>query len=421
MLFRSGATGAVGAAPGRALLHEVPPAQLGHPGVPAAAEVHATGAALTGPAAAPLEALMRERAAADLLAFVSLAQRPVSTPADPGGSTTFTAVLETLTYGVTGDTAVRNFLAVREASGSTFLPGTAWTTLKTDIESAVPGLDLDSVIDSATFDDDALAAALDRAILKTRDGAAQFAMAIVAAIGRAEDFIYMETPALDALPAGSGAGAIDLIGAISARLAERPGLTVLLCVPQKFLPGQPKKLESIREAGVRAALKVLQDLAPENIVLFTPTSGPNRPLHMASTTAIVDDAWFASGSTHLWRRGLTFDSSLAVALFDENVARGRPLAIRNARRQLIADRLAIAVELVSEDVAQLRTSIARLNAAGGLQRVQPNAYPAAADTTSVADLEIWNPDGRPGGTSEWYLFLGALSGNAASEVSNAVR
>lgn len=416
-----GATGAVGAAPGRASLHEALPAQLGHPGVPAAAEVHATGASLAGPAAAPLAALMRERAASDLLAFVSLAQRPVITPADPGGSTTFAAVLETLTHGVTGDAALRTFLAVRKASGSDFLPGSAWSTLKNDIESAVPGLDLDSVIDSATFDDDALAAALDRAILKTRDGAAQFATAVAAAIGRAEDFVYLETPALDALSAGNGAGAIDLVAALKARLAERPGMTVLLCVPQKFLPGQPKKLESIRERGVCAALKGLQDLAPDNVVLFTPTAGPGRPLHMASTTAIVDDAWFASGSTHLWRRGLTFDSSLAVALFDENVAQGRPLAVRNARRQLIADRLAIAVELVSDDAAQLRASIARLNAAGGLQRVQPNTYPAAADTTSAADLEIWNPDGRPGGTSDWYLFLGTLSGKAASEVSSAVR
>lgn len=413
----AGGSGAIGAAPGRASLHEALPGQLGHPGVPAGAEVHATGAALAGPASAPLAALMRERAAADLAGFVALAQRPVTTPADPGGTTSFAAVLETLTHGVTGDAQLRAFLAL----GSSFTPGAAWTTLKNNIESAVPTVDFDSMIDSASFDDDALAAALDQVILKTRDGAAQAARSLAAAIGRAEDFVYVETPALDPLTAGSGDALIDLVSALTARLAQRSALAVVLCVPQKFLPQQPRKLEAVRSAGVRAALKALLDAAPGNVVLFTPTAGPGRPLHMASTTVVVDDVWLLSGSTHLWRRGLSFDSSLAVALFDENVARGRPAALRQARRQLIADRLGVDVSLIGDDMAQLRATIHRLNLAGGLQRVQPNVYPAAADTTSTTDLQIWNPDGRPGGTSDWLLLLGGLTGTSADEVNNAIR
>jgi len=410
-------SGAIGAAPGRASLHEVLPAQLGHPGVPAAAEVHATGAALAGPAAAPLAALMRERAAADLAGFVALAQRPVGTPADPGGTSSFAAVLETLTHGVCGDAQLRAFVALT----SGFTPGSVWTTLKNNIESTVPTVDFDPLIDSATFDDDALAAAIDRVILKTRDGAAQAARALAAAIGRAEDFVYVETPALDPLTAGSGDALIDLVGAMTARLAARPALAIVLCVPQKFLPGQPRKLEAVRSAGVRAALKALLDAARANVVLFTPAAGPGRPLHMASTTVVVDDVWLLTGSTHLWRRGLSFDSSLAVALFDEATERGRPAALRQARRQLIADRLGVDVSLIGDDMAQLRATIGRLNAAGGLQRVQPNVYPAALDSTAPSDQEVWNPDGRPGGTSDWLLFLGALSGNAADDVNNAIR
>lgn len=413
----AGGSGTVAAAPGLAVLHEALPGQLGHPGVPAAAEVHATGVALAGPAAAPLAALMRERAAADLAGFVAQAQRPAVTPADTGGTTAFAAVLETLTHGVTGDAQLRAFVAL----SSGFTPGSAWTTLKNDIENAVPTIDFDPMIDTATFDDDALAAALDQVILKTRDGAAQAARALAAAIGRAEDFVYVETPALDPLTAGSGDALIDLVGALRTRLAARPALAVLLCVPQKFLPNQPRKLEAVRTAGVRAALKSLLDAAPDNVVLFTPTAGPGRPLHMASTTVVVDDVWLLSGSTHLWRRGLSFDSSLAVALFDENVVRGRPLALRQTRRQLIADRLGVDILLIGDDMAQLRATIHRLNLAGGLQRVQPNVYPAAADTTSPTDLQIWNPDGRPGGTSDWLLLLGALTGTAADEVNNAIR
>jgi hypothetical protein len=113
--------------------------------------------------------------------------------------------------------------------------------------------------------------------------------------------------------------------------------------------------------------------------------------------------------------------SLAVTLFDENTAPGRPAALRQARRQLIADRVGLDVSLVGDDMAQLRETLHRLNLAGGLQRVQPNVYTAAADSTSPADLQIWSPDGRPGGSSDWLLLLGRLTGTLADEVNSAVR
>ena len=410
----AGGTGIVGATPGRAVSHEAIPSQLGHPGVPATAEIHGTGAAVAGPLAGSLAALVRERQATTIGGFVGVAQRPVNTPADPGGTTAFGAVLETIAHGVTGDAAVRTFLVAVPA----WAPGQAWLDLKQSIETAT-GANLDPFIDTATFDDDALAAAVDRAIARTRDGAAQAAVALKAAIARAEDLVYLETPAIDSLTAANDD--IDLVGALTARLAERPGLAVVLCVPERLLPGQPKKLEAVRKAGVGAALKALLDAAPGQVVRFTPTAGSGRPLHMASTTVIVDDAILVTGSTHLWRRGLTFDSSLAVALFDEAVAAARPAAVRAARRQLIGDRLAIAPSLVPDDPRHLVASLERLNAAGGLMRVAPNAYPAADDPTTDGDLEVWNPDGSKDGTSDWYLFLGGLGATVHDEVGNAAR
>jgi hypothetical protein len=417
----AGGTGVVGATPGRAASHEAVPAQLGHAGVPASAEIHGTGVQIAGPLAGALAMPMRERAASNLGDFVTRAQLPVNTPADPGGTSTFGAVLETLTHGVSGDLAVRAYLAAAEAAGG-FQPGQGWVNLKNAIESAT-GIDLDPLIDSGSFDDDTLAAAIDRVILKTRDGAAQAATALQAAIARAEDFVYLETPAIDALAASAaaGVGAIDLVGAITARVAQRPGLVVLLCVPQKFLPGTPKKLDLVRAGGIGAALKALLDAAPGNVVLFTPTAGSGRALHMASTTVIVDDAIFVTGTAHLWRRGLTFDSSLAVALFDEALARARPAAVRAARRQLIGDRLAIVPQLVPDDPRQLLESIVRLNEAGGLMRVATNVYAAQPDTFSDADRQAWNPDGRPGGTSDWYLYFVALGADVAAEIDNAAR
>lgn len=408
-------TGFVGATPGRAGDHENPPAQRAHPGLPAAAEIHGGGVDLAGPAIGPLSALLTERAATTLDDFVTEAQRPVAAIPDPGGTTSFAAVLETLSFGVAGDAALRAFVAATPA----FLPGQSWLDVKNAIESAT-GRDLDPLIDTATFDDEALAGALDRVILKTRDGAFQAATALQAAIARAEDFVYVETPAIDPLAAGAG-DAIDLVGAIVGRWAERPALKVLLCVPERYLPGQPAKLDAIRRAGVAAAHKALRDANAANVELFTPIAGTGRRLHMASTTVIVDDVWLMSGSTHLWRRGLSFDASLAVALFDENVAGGRPSAVRAARRQLFVERLGLAAGLAPDDPADMLEAVRRLNAAGGLQRVAPEAYPAAEDTTSAADRDVWNPDGRPGGVSDWFLFLAGLGADALDEVNDAIR
>ena len=410
----AGGTGVVAATPGRAASHEAVPAQLGHAGVPASAEIHGTGVSIAGPLVGDLVVSLRERQATGLLSFITIAQRPVNAPVDPGGTSTFGAVLETSAHGGPGDGLVRAFLTAFPA----WTPGQSWMSLKTSLESGT-GLDIDPVLDTTNRDDVALAAAVDRVLAKTRDGAAQAATAILAAIGRAEDLVYLETPAIDALTAGSGT--IDLVGALAARLAERPGLTVILCVPEKLLPGQPKKLEAVRKAGVGGALKALRDAAPGNVILFTPTAGVERPLHAASTTVIVDDTFFVTGSTHLWRRGLTFDTSLAVAFTDEALADARPAAVRGARRQLIGDRLAIAPNLVPDDPRHLRASLERLVAAGGLLRIAPNAYAAAADTTTPTDLEIWNPDGTRDGTPDWIDLLGNLVGNALDEINNAAR
>ena len=94
--------------------------------------------------------------------------------------------------------------------------------------------------------------------------------------------------------------------------------------------------------------------------------------------------------------------------------------MRAARRQLIGDRLAIAPTLVPDDPRQLRAALARLNALGGLMRTA-NVYVAAADRRSSGDLPRWNPDGRPGGTSDWYLFFGGLAATSGDDSNNAIR
>ncbi|MCP4504969.1 MAG: hypothetical protein GY826_01055, partial [Fuerstiella sp.] len=411
----AGAQGMIGSVPGRDRYHEAVPAQLGHPGMPAAEEIHGSAASLSGPIIPRLQALMRERIATDINECVSTAQAPLATIADPGGTTAWASILETLTHGISGDVSVRSFVAAT----SSFLPGQAWTDIKNAIELAT-GIDLDASIDSATLDDDTLATAMDQLILKTRDGARQFYTALTAAINRAEDFIYIETPAIDALSTGDS-DEVDLIELLTTRLQNQAGLKLMLCVPEKYLPGQPSKLEEIRQSTIGAALKALKDSAADNVELFTPTAGPDRRLHMASTTVIVDDAVALTGTTHLWRRGLTFDASLSVALFDENVLDGRPAAINNARRQLLADRLGVDITLIANDFNDCFFAIQAHNNNGGLLRVEPDAYTAKDDATSPADLDIWNPDGTTAGISDWFLFLAGLGTDVEAEINNAIR
>lgn len=403
----------IGAMPGRASNHEAPPPQSAHAGVPAHSEIHGPGISLAGPATGQIGPLLQERRVTDMADFISNVGMPVPPIADPGGTSTWAAVLETTSHGMVGDATIRAFLAA-----ASFLPGQSFVNIKNQIETAT-GIDLDTLIDTSTFNDDALAAAFDRMIIKTRDGARAFADSILSAVNRAEDFIYIETPAID--PHAAQGGALDLLDAISSRWTQRPGLIVLLCVPEKFLPDQTAKIEEIRKSGISAALKTLQDAGGDRIVLFSPIAGPGRPYHMASTTVVVDDALLLTGSTHLWRRGLTFDSSLAVGLFDENVTNGRPTAVRAARLQLLANALGLPLGLLPDDPQDCLSAITAMNSGGGLGRVKPGVYPAKDDPTSDADLSTWNPDGRPGVVSDWLLFFAALTGGAAVEFNNAIR
>ena len=188
---RTGNTAVVGATPGRAENHEAPPPQLAHPGVPASAEIHGPGVALAGPASDQIVALIEERRATDLITFIGNVGAPVIPTPPPAVASPWTAALETTTHGVVGDGMVRSLIA-----SSSFVPGQSWLQIKNQLNT-LPGVDIDTLIDTSTFDDDALATAVDRMILKTRDGVKNFADAILAAVGRAEDFIYVETPAID--------------------------------------------------------------------------------------------------------------------------------------------------------------------------------------------------------------------------------
>ena len=66
--------------------------------------------------------------------------------------------------------------------------------------------------------------------------------------------------------------------------------------------------------------------------------------------AIVDDAYALTGTTHLWRRGLSFDSPFAATVFDEALTPGRPADLVGFRRRLLDSRAQITSQHGCRDV-----------------------------------------------------------------------
>ena len=129
---------------------------------------------------------------------------------------------------------------------------------------------------------------------------------------------------------------------------------------------------------------------------------------------IVDDAFALTGTTHLWRRGLSWDSSLAASVFDERLTDGRPQDVRAFRLQLLADRLGIAMARVPDDPAELVKAIRELDMRG-TKRFSATPITRPSPTPQNADVNIWNPDG-----SQTTLSLSSIAARFASAVALTV-
>lgn len=408
----TGNQGVIGAVMARDLWHESPPAALGHPGVNAAPEIHGEGLGVAGPAANQLRLLMRERSPADIVEFVTDMGTPLPSITPPTTAGPWTAFLETAAKGTHGDLLI-SLIPDGVTPGAVWdNPDTANQGIKQRIDAVLGGLPggqtVDGLIDSATFDDDVASAAFDRLLDKNRTGVRDFARAAMAAIGRAEDLIWLQTPALD-IEAWTGTeGDIRFVQAMTDRLAANPALRVVLVLPQKHLPGRNIRLEAIRKSALGAALDALQTAAEDRVAWVVPAGGPDRAFHMSSTTLVVDDAVLFSGAAHGWRRGLTYDSALTGAVFDERLAFGRPQEVVVARRILAGALLGVQANLVPDNAAELVLALKAQNIGGGFGRANPSAYTPETDPTPGPDREVWNP-----ASSDAFNLAAAIAALAA--------
>ncbi len=389
--------------------HELLPHQSGHPGAPADDERHGTGARLRGPAVVSLAEILRERMSGSTPDLIASASTPLASPAAPSVPGSWAAVLRTVGFGVEAEpglTAALNAVGV----GAYPFDGPL-TAIRDWLDTA--GVPVPASISGPV---DSVERAVNRRMLGAARGYREAATALVSAVSAAQDFIYIETPAFDHLALGSDDEELSVWSALSDRLTDNEVLRVLICVPIDLAPGAPTKLQKVRDAQVLEALATLTSEQRSRVCLFTAVTGPGRSLLIDATTVVVDDAWAMTGGTHLWRRGLGYDGSLAVSVFDERLNDGRPAEIVALRRGLVAGRLGIPVSMLPEDPDDLLDAVARLAAAGGGLRLSPSVLTPPDPVPTATDVSVWNPDGSPVTGFDPLAWIASFSTYVAAEL-----
>jgi len=393
--------------------HELFPHQNGHPGAPADDERHGAGARVRGPAVVGLAEILRERVAGTTPQLAAAAATPLATPATPVVPASWAATLRTVGFGVEAEPGL---VAALNAIGVGAFP---FDGPLTDVQNWLSGLGI-TIPGGAGGAAASILRAVDRRLLGARSGYREAATAIAAALARAQDFVYIETPALDGLAVGSGDDTLKAWQTLVDRVSANPVLRVLICLPTQLAPGSPKKLQRVRDKGVRAALEALRAAAADRLAVFNPVTGPGRSLHLDATSVVIDDAWALTGGTHLWRRGLSFDASLAVAVFDERLTNGRPAEVVAFRRALIAGRLGLAATLLPEDPVELVAAVRQLSSRGGGLRLSPDAITVPDPAPSDLDVTVWNPDGSTVSSFDAAAWLAALAVEVQAELQAEV-
>ncbi|QAT88043.1 hypothetical protein EJ065_6514 [Corallococcus coralloides] len=399
----------IGAAPCLSRYHELLPHPQAHPGAPGAPEVHGTGVRLVGPAAVRAAELLRERIHSTTPALATAAATPLPQPAAPANATVWTAVLQTVAAAVEGEAPL-----VPQAPGLPSYPfGQSLADALAFLSARIPGMPAAPPGAAAAA---SVARALDRRVRVASRGVREGWASVLGAIERAQDFVYIETPAFDPVTFIGDPELETRPGrtpwhALIERLSAVPGLHAFVCLPVDLMPGLPSRLARLRDelfAGLEAA--------STRVVVFSPATGPGRSLRLASTTVIVDDVHALTGTTHLSRRGLTFDSSVAVAAFDEQLVDDRAREVRDFRRALMAGRLGVDPNLLPDEPLALFDAIRRLVETGGRGRLAVEPYKLPDTPTGNLTADAWNPDGSPGTSFDFLARLAALLAGIQAEL-----
>jgi hypothetical protein len=335
--------------------------ELGDPGNPAGADVHAAGIACGGRLAYDL-ALAAIRRAQPVLPFgagqpswlLSIAGDNWDLPpADIAGTVAATLL-----------TTVAAFCDTPKLSLAPDIPpGTTIQELVNDLAGRI-GVPPQTV--SVLNADERLIPELRREQSIAKQGRRDALWALARAFGEARELVYVEGPAFAATarPAGGGAHAHDLVDLLRTRLLANPRLKVIVCVPRNpEFRARPRRLGA-SGAGAPAhrhrgplcgGAGARGGLPPDRL----PRTAGGDPLHHRYRgRRLVHDRHGASPpARHDLRR------SLAVAAFDRSLAEGYPVGIADLRRRLMAAKLGVAPAAAVGDATAAWVRLARPDSA----------------------------------------------------------
>ena len=412
----TGVDATVASAPLRADLHETFPPQAGHPLAPAREEHSGTAVRLGGPVAHDAAVVARDRTAGSTPELVAaVVGSPLGARPDAAaGATGWAAVLETTAFGVAAEPGLDDALASGYPTAETYAALRTWL--------AGQGITVPAAVDAVATE---AVRALDRRIGAHARGAREAAASLDAAFRRAHDLVYVETPALDLLTSGGDGSRVPQLSPLVTlrdRLRTVPSLHVVLCIPEHAPRTWPRILARVRDRLVVEALQALREAAgEERFAAFHPSAGVARTLQLSSTTVVVDRAYLLTGSTHLWRRGLSSDSSVAVATFDDTLTAGRPASLSTTLDELLATRLGTDVSLLHRDPAGLVDAIRVLVTGGGGGRTAVGTTLLPDPVPSDGDVQLWDRDGAPGASLAPLADLTSLTTTAAAEIRDDLR
>jgi len=198
----------------------------------------------------------------------------------------------------------------------------------------------------------------------------------LAAIGRAERFVYIENQYLTYMPAAA---------ALVERLEACPHLEVVAITPEAC---EGPLETAVMDAGRKRFVARLREAADQRVRILTPHSH-GVAINVHTKMMIVDDRFFTLGSANLANRSMGVDTETNLAL--ESAA--DDAAIRHWRLQFMAEHLGRGpdeVQAVEDETGSLIGTIERLNdeqAARHLRLLSLTDQPLPDFLDEVADIK----------------------------------
>ncbi len=260
---------------------------------------------------------------------------------------------------------------------------------------------------------------LQREVATARSGQRDALWSLNRAFRQAREYVLIMSPQL-AVTSRSQPSIPDLVDVLKTRLTSNPRLKLIVCLPT-HPDAALAKGGWVRAAFAHrtAALKLLTEAAPGRVAAFHPSGFPGRTAVIRSTVAIVDDVYAMVGTSHLRRRGVTFDGALDVATMDTQLdERGVSATIAAFRQRLLAELLAVPVPAGPLVGNALWTRLASpegsfdvvrdLLASAGNGRVSP-VWGGPTDTTVLPQTDsVADPDGATLSSAALFSLFASL-------------